>query len=50
MKPFLDALEGREKEDFFTAYADRIAKAYPPESDGRTLLPFKRMFVLAVAD
>lgn len=50
VKPFLDALEGREKEDFFTAYADRIAKAYPPESDGRTLLPFKRMFVLAVAD
>ena len=50
VKPFLDALEAGEKEAFFTAYAERVAKAYPPESDGRTLLPFKRMFILAVTD
>jgi len=47
LKPFLDALEGKEREDFFEAYAKRIAEAYPPEPDGRTLMPFRRFFLVA---
>ena len=49
VKPFLDALEASEQEAFFAAYAERVAKAYPPENDGRTLLPFKRMFIVLCA-
>jgi len=47
LKPFLDALEGKQRENFFEAYANRIAEAYPPGPDGRTLMPFKRIFLIA---
>jgi len=48
LKPFLDALEIEgEQKAFFDAYAARIAKAYPPQADGRTLLSFNRVFLLA---
>lgn len=47
LKPLLDALESPWREAFEADYRIRIAKAYPPESDGRTLLSFKRLFILA---
>jgi len=47
LKPLLDALESPWREAFEADYRARIAKAYPPESDGRTLLPFKRLFIVA---
>lgn len=47
LKPLLDALDGPDREAFETAYRARVAAAYPREADGRTLFPFRRMFIIA---
>jgi trans-aconitate 2-methyltransferase len=45
---FLDALEGAdEKAAFEAAYGERVAKAYPRNSSGQTLFPFRRLFIVA---
>ena len=49
LRPYLDALAEPERSDFLAAYAVRIAAAYPPQPDGRTLLPFRRVFIVARA-
>jgi trans-aconitate 2-methyltransferase len=48
LKPLLDALEEPERSAFTAEYAARIAYAYPRRPDGRTLLPFRRLFIVAV--
>jgi len=48
LKPLLDALAEPERSAFLAAYAERIARAYPRRPDGRTLFPFRRLFLLAV--
>jgi trans-aconitate 2-methyltransferase len=47
LRPYLDALAEPERSAFLAAYAVRIAAAYPRQPDGRTLLPFKRIFIVA---
>lgn len=47
LKPLLDALDEGERAAFFADYAARCRKAYPKRSDGRTLFPFRRLFVVA---
>jgi len=47
-RPFLDRLNGAQREGFAEAYRQRLAAAYPREPDGTTLLPFTRTFVVAV--
>jgi len=47
LKQFLDRLQGDERAAFEADYRARVAKAYPKEADGRTLFPFKRLFILA---
>ena len=47
LKPLLDALAGDERAGFEAAYRERIATAYPPQADGRTLFPFTRLFIVA---
>lgn len=50
LAPFLEALsDPAERQAFETAYADRVRSAYPPRQDGRTLFPFRRLFVIARA-
>jgi trans-aconitate 2-methyltransferase len=49
LRPYLDALEEPERAAFLAAYVTRIAAAYPKQPDGRTLLPFKRIFIVARA-
>lgn len=44
---FLDALEGAERLAFETAYRERVRPAYPPGPDGKTLFPFRRLFIVA---
>lgn len=47
LKPVLDALDDDEKEDFFDAYSALVQKAYPQRPDGKTLYPFRRVFIVA---
>jgi trans-aconitate 2-methyltransferase len=45
--PFREALDAAMREEFFEAYRRRLAEAYPQRADGRTLFPFKRIFIVA---
>ena len=47
LKPFLDKLPERLRRDYLGAYADAILPEYPPRPDGTTLLPFRRLFIMA---
>ncbi|MEO8545195.1 MAG: methyltransferase domain-containing protein [Burkholderiaceae bacterium] len=49
LKQFLDALEASELAAFEEDYAARLRDAYPTRSDGRTLFPFRRLFIVATA-
>jgi trans-aconitate 2-methyltransferase len=49
LKPFLDALEEPERSSFEARYAELLAPAYPRRADGRTLFPFRRLFIVARA-
>ena len=46
LKQFLDALAGAERAEFEEAYAARLRIAYPTSEDGRTLFPFRRLFIV----
>jgi trans-aconitate 2-methyltransferase len=48
LRPYLDRLDGREREAYLAAYEAEVAKAYPARSDGRVIFPFPRLFVVAV--
>lgn len=47
LKQFLDRLEPAERAAFEADYRRRVAPHYPREADGRTLFPFRRLFVVA---
>ncbi|MGD9615626.1 MAG: methyltransferase domain-containing protein [Alphaproteobacteria bacterium] len=49
LAPLLAALDEPERSRFETAYGERVAAVYPPRRDGRTLFPFRRMFLIATA-
>jgi trans-aconitate 2-methyltransferase len=49
LKPLLDALAEPERGRFEAAYAALVARAYPRRSDGSTLFPFRRLFIVARA-
>lgn len=48
LRPFLAALPEEEVQAFEQAYRKRVAAAYPRQADGRTLFPFRRLFLIAV--
>jgi trans-aconitate 2-methyltransferase len=48
LRPLLDALTDADERAAFTArYQERLARAYSRRSDGRTLFPFRRLFLVA---
>lgn len=49
LRPLLDALDGPNQIAFEAAYAALVRDAYPRRGDGRTLFPFRRLFIIARA-
>ena len=47
LRPFLSVLKNDEAGKFIDAFAKRMATAYPAQSNGQTLFPFRRMFLVA---
>jgi trans-aconitate 2-methyltransferase len=47
LRPFLDALEPQEHRAFLEDYRARLAKVYTPRVDGKVLLRFPRLFIVA---
>jgi trans-aconitate 2-methyltransferase len=48
LQPFLSALGAPAQEKFLAAYTGEIAAAYKPRFDGKVLLRFPRLFIVAV--
>jgi len=47
LKPFVDRLPPELQAGYLAEYERRVAAAYPPRSDGKRLLAFPRMFIVA---
>lgn len=48
IRPYLDKLPDEEQPGFLESYRQRIERAYPRTADGRVLLRFPRLFLVAV--
>jgi trans-aconitate 2-methyltransferase len=46
-RPVLDKLAPAHHAAFLAEYGARLTAAYPPRRDGKTLLPFRRLFLVA---
>ena len=47
LKPFVDPLPPDQQAEYLAAYEAAIAQAYPVQADGRRLLAFPRLFIVA---
>ncbi len=47
LRPILNGLGDGERRMFLEEYARRLRVAYPARTDGRTLYPFRRLFIVA---
>jgi trans-aconitate 2-methyltransferase len=48
LRPFLDPLSDAQRAEFLADYKARLIKAYPAQCDGKSLLRFPRLFMVAV--
>lgn len=48
LRPYLQALDTQEQRAFLAAYLGEIRRAYPALTDGTVLLPFPRLFIVAM--
>lgn len=49
LHPLLEALDEPERSGFEAAYTTLVDAAYPRRADGKTLFPFRRLFIIATA-
>ena len=47
LKPFVDRLPPELQASYLAEYERRVAQAYPARADGRLLLAFPRLFIVA---
>lgn len=47
LRPFIDALEGDERAQYLEDYRRRLLAPYPMRADGKVLLAFPRLFIVA---
>jgi trans-aconitate 2-methyltransferase len=47
LRPYLRALDGGMRDAFLHSYVAEVARAYPPRFDGKLLLRFPRLFIVA---
>lgn len=48
LRPFLEPLDPGSRAAFLERYTAAVARAYPPQPDGSVLLPFPRLFMVAI--
>lgn len=48
LRPYLEALEPSDRPAFEARYLELIREAYPHRADGTVLMPFQRLFLVAV--
>jgi trans-aconitate 2-methyltransferase len=48
LQPFLSPLDAAGREQFLKAYTEKIIAAYKPRFDGKVLLRFPRLFIVAM--
>lgn len=46
LRPFVDALEADERDEFLTEYRRRVTETYAPLADGQVLLRYPRLFMV----
>ena len=46
LRRFLQALDEPERTEFENCYREKVKLAYPKQTDGKTLFPFRRLFIL----
>lgn len=47
LRPYLDKLSETEGQEFLASYGEEVSRAYPRQANGKTLFPFRRIFILA---
>ena len=47
LRPYLDPLSREHRERYLEQYLTAVEQAYPAHADGKVLLPFPRLFMIA---